>query len=149
MVIKINSVEQKTGGTGRRFWIVQADKGQWNVFDPKFKDLVGTTVEVSVKQNGKFENIELLRTGVTPEPETATQAGYVPSTKVYNSYNDSKKTNTMVMAYAKDIAVACINKDNSGFTPDQIVTMIDFFYRFMKDTLANEDEKTEEALLTE
>lgn len=147
MIIKIESVEQKTGGTGRRFWVVKADKGQWNVFDPKFKDLVGTTVEVSTTQNGKFENIELLRTGVAPEQVTATQAGYTPSTKVYSSFDDAKKTNSMVLSYAKDLTVAVINKEAEGFKPDQIVTMLDYFYRFLKDTLNEDNDKTEEALL--
>lgn len=152
MIINISSVEERTAANGRKFWTVKADTGtQWNVFDPKFKTLAGTTVEVSTTQNGKFTNIELVRTGVQPEPKQyVPQMGAAPSTVVSSTFNrDIEKLKGTSMSYAKDLVVAYINKGVCD-DPALAVKSLDFFYRFIKDTLLeNDEEKMEEALLEE
>lgn len=156
MIINIASVEERTAANGRKFWTVKADTGtQWNVFDPKFKTLAGTTVEVSTTQNGKFTNIELVRTGVQPEPRApqmgaAPATGYNGSVATYSTFNrDVEKLKGTSMSYAKDIIVAYINK---GIVDDPALAVksLDFFYRFIKDTLLENDEEIqEEAMLGE
>lgn len=145
MIITISNVEERTSATNRKFWTVKSTNGgSWNVFDSKFKTLAGQTVEVTVTQNGKFENIELVRTGVTPPAPTP---AYTGSVATYNTFSrDIEKLKGTSMSYAKDLTIACIEKGLDE--PAQIIKTIDFFYRFIKDTLMeNDEEKTEEALL--
>lgn len=148
MIINISMVEERTAANGRKFWTVNSDAGgKWNVFDPKFKTLAGTTVEVSEKPNGQYTNIELIRTGVAPEPK---QAQYVSASTPYTStFNrDIEKIKGTSMSYSKDVVVAYINKGICD-DPALAVKSLDFFYRFFKDTLTEEDslKEQEEALL--
>ena len=147
MIINISSVEERTAANGRKFWTVKADTGtSWNVFDPKFKTLAGTTVEVSTTQNGKFTNIELVRTGVQPEPRAPIMgappaAGYNGSVSTYSTFKrDVEKVKGTSMSYAKDVVIAYINK---GIAEDPAIAVksLDFFYRFFKDTLMENDEE--------
>lgn len=145
MIIKIESVEEKTASTGRKFWTVRADGKSWNVFDPKFKDCVGTNVEVMTKMNGKYENLELVRTNVAPVEVPQTNVGSVVTYSTFK--RDVEKIKGTSMSYAKDIVVALTNCGKVTDGADVIKTL-DFFYRFFRDTLMeNDEEKTEEALL--
>ena len=149
MIINISMVEERTAANGRKFWTVNSDAGgKWNVFDPKFKTLAGTTVEVSEKPNGQYTNIELIRTGVAPEPRQV-QMGAPPSTPYVSTFNrDIERIKGTSMSYAKDIVVSYINKGICD-DPALAVKSLDFFYRFFKDTLTEEDslKEQEEALL--
>jgi len=128
--VKIESIEEKKMTNGNPFWIVKSEGKSYFCFDRKIQDSrPGDEIEVEIKERDgtDFEGNPIKRL-------------YIQFPKESKSYGSSKviNINAMILAYAKDLEIAIMEKSKETKTLQQTLEEIQFIYETFKNLIGGE-----------
>ena len=138
MKVKIESIEEKKMTNGNPFWIVKSNGKGYYCFDKKIADYtVGDEIEVETKEkegtDHKGNPIRWLYIQFPKEKPQTSQAK--PKEKPQTSQAKAVSTDAMLLAYAKDLEIAILEKSNEAKTLQQALEEIQFIYETFKNLI--------------
>jgi len=128
--IKIDSLEKKAKQDGRPYWVVKSNGVTYYCFDTKIGEKkVGDEIEVDVREKD-----------TTDSQGNVSKWFYIQFPRENKSFGGPKvvNTNAMILAYAKDLEIAIMEKSKETKTLQQTLEEIQFIYETFKNLIGGE-----------
>jgi len=127
--MKIESLEKKAKQDGRPYWVVKSNGMTYYCFDTKIGEKkVGDEIEVDIREKD-----------TTDSQGNVSKWFYIQFPKE-KSFGGPKavNTNAMILAYAKDLEIAIMEKSKETKTLQQTLEEIQFIYETFKALIGGE-----------
>jgi len=128
--MKIDSLEKKAKQDGRPYWVVKSNGATYYCFDTKIGEKkVGDEIEVDIREKD-----------TTDSQGNVSKWFYIQFPKENKSFGGPKvaNVNAMILAYAKDLEIAIMEKSKETKTLQQTLEEIQFIYETFKNLIGGD-----------